>query len=224
MTRPAAIITTGPASAPIDEVRRITNFATGEIGALLAQALLSGGWEVFFCRGKGATHNEVPQGARLLEFTTNQDLVRILEELSETRGTGIAAIFHAAALSDYAVTSVRGPRGTISGAQKIPGDLVEVNIVLESTAKILPHLRGWFPHARITGWKYELEGTREDAIGAAGAQLAQGHADAAVVNGGAYGPGFGVLEGANPPVHLATKRELADFLASRAAASAKAHE
>ncbi|MFM8720144.1 MAG: phosphopantothenoylcysteine decarboxylase, partial [Chthoniobacterales bacterium] len=36
MNRPAAIVTTGPASAAIDEVRCITNFATGEIGVVLA--------------------------------------------------------------------------------------------------------------------------------------------------------------------------------------------
>ena len=55
MTRPAAIVTTGPASVPIDEVRRITNSASGEIGALLAEALIEREWEVFLCRGTGAT-------------------------------------------------------------------------------------------------------------------------------------------------------------------------
>ena len=221
MTRPAAIVTTGPASAPIDEVRRITNFATGEIGAALAKALLDRGWEVFLCRGTGATHDEVPDGARLHEFTTNQDLAHTLGELSETRGADVSAVFHAAALSDYTVSSVSGPQGSIERNRKIPGDLAQVQLVLEPAAKILPRLRGWFPRAWIAGWKYELEGSREDAIDAGRAQIAQGRTDAAVVNGAAYGPGFGMLEDAKTPVHFATKRELADFLASRADASAK---
>ena len=221
MTRPAAIVTTGPASAPIDEVRRITNSATGEIGAVLAEALIDRGWEVFVCRGTGSTHRGLPEGARLHEFTTNRDLAHSLEELAETRGSDVAAVFHAAALSDYSVASIKSADASLAGARKLPGDLAQLELVLEPAAKILPRLRGWFPHAHITGWKYELEGTREDAVEAARAQLVRGCTDATVVNGSAYGPGFGVLEGAKSAVHFATKRELADFLASRPAASAK---
>ena len=224
MTRPVAIVTTGPAAAPIDEVRSISNSATGEIGAVLAKALLDRGWEVFLCRGTGSTHRNLPEEARLHEFKSNQDLARTLEELAETRGSDIAAVFHAAALSDYSVASIKTPDALAARARKLPGDLAHIELVLEPAAKILPRLRGWFPHAHITGWKYELEGTRENAIEAARAQLGQGRTDATVVNGSAYGPGFGLLEDAKPAVHFPNKRELADFLASRAAASAKSDE
>ena len=224
MHRPAAIVTTGPASAPIDKVRCITNFATGEIGAVLAEALVAAGWDVFLFRGRGATHTGTPPGAHLHEFTTNQELSHGLEELSEARGRDIAAVLHAAALTDYVVSSVRRPDGTAPERGKIPGDVAQLHLVLEPTAKILPRLRGWFPHAWVVGWKYELAGTREDAIATAREQLARGQTDATVVNGSAYGPGFGVLEGENSPRHCGTKRELADFLASRAPRPAKADE
>lgn len=217
-----AIITTGPASAPIDDVRRITNFATGEIGALLAEALAAHGFETLLFRGRGATHTAVPRGASLHEFTTNHDLTRQLEEIATTRAPDIRAVFHAAALSDYAITTVRGPDGsTLAGSRKIPGDLPQVHLVLEPAAKVLPRLRGWFPRAWIVGWKYELEGTREDAVEAARTQLAPKRTDATILNGAAYGPGFGLLEDEQSPVHFATKREAAQFLASRAAAFAK---
>lgn len=222
MTRPAAIVTAGPASAPIDEVRRITNSASGETGALLAETLVALGWEVFLCRGGSATFTRVPEEAALHGFETNQDIARLLEKLADTRGKDVVAVFHAAALSDYTVSSVSGPQGLMAQTRKIPGDLAQVQIVLEPAVKILPRLRGWFPRAWIAGWKYELEGTREDAIEAARGQLRQKHTDATVANGAAYGPGFGMLEGENPPIHFATKRELADFLASRATAAAKA--
>jgi hypothetical protein len=45
-----------------------------------------------------------------------------------------------------------------------------------------------------------------------------------VLNGASYGPGFGLLEDDQPPLHHATKRELAQFLASRAEAFAKSHK
>ena len=219
-----AVVTAGPASAPIDDVRHITNFATGEIGALLAEALVAQGIEPLLFRARGATCTDVPSGALLHEFTTNHDLARALGHLSETRGPDIRAVFHAAALSDYAVAAVRGPDGSLAGAHKIPGDLPQIHLVLEPAAKILPRLRGWFPRAWIVGWKYELEGTREEAVEIARTQLARQHADAAILNGAAYGPGFGLLEGDQSPLHFATKREAAQFLASRATAFAKSHE
>jgi phosphopantothenate---cysteine ligase (CTP) len=216
-----AVITTGPAAAPIDDVRHISNFATGEIGALLAESLAVHGFETLLFRARGAMHTAVPDGALLREFTTNHDLARGLEELSSTRAPDIRAVFHAAALSDYAVAAVRGPDGSLAGTRKIPGDLPQIQLVLEPAAKVLPRLRDWFPRAWITGWKYELEGTREDAIETARAQLASNHTDATIINGAAYGPGFGLLADDLPPVHFATKREVAQFLASRAAAFAK---
>jgi len=216
-----AVITTGPAAAPIDDVRHITNFATGEIGALLAEFLAAHGFTPLLFRARGATHTAVPSGALLHEFTTNRDLARALEELSETRGRDVLAVFHAAALSDYTVAAVRGPDGSLAGARKIPGDLPRIHLVLEPAAKILPRLRGWFPRAWIVGWKYELEGTREDAVESARTQIAQKRTDATLINGAAYGPGFGLLEDDTSPLHFATKREVAQFLASRAAAFAK---
>ena len=216
-----AVVTAGPASAPIDDVRRITNFATGEIGALLAKALSAQGFEPLLFRARGATHTDVPRGTLLHEFETNHDLARALEHLSETRGRDVRAVFHAAALSDYVVSTVRGPDGSLSGTRKIPGDLPQVHLVLEPAAKILPRLRGWFPRAWIAAWKYELEGTRQDAVAAARAPLEQGRSDATILNGAAYGPGFGLLEDDKSPLDFATKREVAQFLASRAAAFAK---
>lgn len=222
--KPLAIVTAGPASEPIDDVRRITNSATGEIGAMLAAELVARGFEVVLLRGRGATCTDAPPQAAVHEFTGNHDLARLLEELSAARADDTRAVFHAAALSDYAVTAVRGPSGAPAHENKIPGDLARVEIVLEPAAKVLPHLRSWFPRARITAWKYELDGSRDDAARAAHAQIAQGRSHASVVNGAAYGPGFGVLEAENSPVHFATKRELAIFLASRAAASANAQK
>ncbi|MEX1009727.1 MAG: phosphopantothenoylcysteine decarboxylase [Chthoniobacterales bacterium] len=219
-----SLITTGPASAPIDDVRRITNFSTGEIGALLAEALAGQGFEPLLFRARGATHTAVPPGTLVHEFTTNHDLTRQLEELAATRAPDIRAVFNAAALSDYAVTAVRGPDGSLAGTRKIPGDLPQIHLVLEPAAKVLPRLRGWFPRAWIAGWKYELEGTREGAVEIARAQVAKKRTDATILNGAAYGPGFGLLEGENSPVHFANKRELAHFLASRAATFAKSHE
>ena len=41
--RVKVIVTCGPSYEPIDEVRRITNFSTGELGILLANRLTRAG-------------------------------------------------------------------------------------------------------------------------------------------------------------------------------------
>lgn len=217
---PLAVVTSGPSSVPIDDVRRIANSASGEIGALLAAALMQNGFEVLLFRGRGATHTTVPDGALLHEFAANEDLAHLLEVLAETRGNDVHAVFHAAALSDYTLAAVRGPDGTVASAGKIPGDLAFLRLELAPAPKVLPRLRGWFPRAWVVAWKYELEGAREAAVAAARSQLSKSHADASVVNGRAYGPGFGLLEGENPPLHFAEKHALAAFLATQAAKSA----
>lgn len=219
---PLAIVTTGPASEPIDDVRRITNFATGHIGAILAEALAREGFRVELFRGEGSTCREVPQGVALNEFRRNEDLARSLESLSDARGNEVLAVFQAAALSDFVLTEVRGPAHELLSDKKIPSDLNELHLTLKPAQKILPRLRAWFPNAWIVGWKYELDGSRDAAL-AAGRKQTETASDATIVNGAAYGEGFGFLEAGNPAAHFGDRRELAYFLASRAAESAKPH-
>ena len=45
------LITCGPAYAPIDDVRRITNFSTGELGVTLANAFATAGRKVLCFKG-----------------------------------------------------------------------------------------------------------------------------------------------------------------------------
>jgi len=42
------IVTCGPSYEPIDQVRRLTNFSTGELGVHLSNQLARAGFEVFF--------------------------------------------------------------------------------------------------------------------------------------------------------------------------------
>ena len=44
------IVTCGPSYEPIDQVRRLTNFSTGELGVHLSNQLARVGFEVFVSR------------------------------------------------------------------------------------------------------------------------------------------------------------------------------
>ena len=59
------IVTAGPSYEPIDQVRRLTNFSTGELGLRLADALAQAGCEVWCLRGVSAVYPGPSAGAHL---------------------------------------------------------------------------------------------------------------------------------------------------------------
>ena len=205
--RPLACITCGPSYEPIDRARRITNFATGEIGLHLASALTAHGFDVVCFRGEGSTF-PAPAGVDVRPFSTNASLSEGLRAL----GTMPDVIFHAAALCDFIVAGIEGAEAT----RKISSRDGEVRLLLKPAQKILPLLRGWFPGALIVGWKYELDGSRDDAIARAAHQIREGQTDACVVNGAAFGEGFGLLLPDGTLLPSPDKPTLAELLASRA--------
>jgi phosphopantothenoylcysteine decarboxylase/phosphopantothenate--cysteine ligase len=183
------IVTCGPAYEPIDQARRLSNFSTGRLGVTLTQALAEAGHAVWCLKGEGATHPG-PEGAHVLErFGTNDDLAARLEALGARATFG--AVFHAAALCDYRVEQVLGEAGQPVQSAKFATGEGRLTLVLAPARKVLPNLRAWFPQARIVGWKYELAGPRAAAAALAWRQIRDCHTDACVLNGAAYGDGFG---------------------------------
>ncbi|GAB4182325.1 MAG: hypothetical protein Fur0032_23400 [Terrimicrobiaceae bacterium] len=197
------IITCGPAIAPIDEVRRITNVSTGAIGTIMADKFLERGFGVLCLRGEGSTAPP-PCGCQVEHFSTNHSLLDLLR-----RESGSAdAVLHAAALCDYEVVPPPGR------ARKIRSDCGGIVIELVPAPKLLPLLRSLFPSALIVGWKFELDGSQVDALARGRAQLEGNSTDGCVVNGAAYGSGFGFLDTSGRQVtHWDDKHQLANGLA-----------
>ena len=69
-----------------------------------------------------------------------------------------------------------------------------------------------FPSTILVGWKYELDGTRQEVIAKGHQQIEECLTDACVLNGKAYGPGFGVLTREGQLTHLPDKKTLCQFL------------
>lgn len=182
------LVTCGPSYEPIDAARRLTNFSTGRLGIALSNAFAARGWDVACLKGEQATCADPLHARRGLSFSTNDDLAAKLASLAAEGGWD--AVLHAAALCDFRVERVLNEQGGAIASPKFSSREGRLNLVLAPATKVLPQLRGWFPQARIVGWKYELAGSRADAFGKAFAQLAEGGTDACVLNGAAYGSGF----------------------------------
>jgi hypothetical protein len=178
---------------------------------MLANHLAKGGCEVVCFRGVGATTRLRVTGAKVVPFGTNEHLRSALEELPNREN--VEAVFHAAALCDYRVKSIQTTGGASVAASKIPSRAGELTLTLDPLSKLIHGLRDVFPASRIVGWKYELVGSRADVLASAIRQLAESRSDACVMNGAAYGGGFGFLEPKLKPVHFADKGAICAHLA-----------
>lgn len=188
------IVTAGPTYEPLDNVRRITNFSTGKLGVELANYLTAHGHEVTLFVGEQATYPGERRATHVRTFTTTASLREGLMALS---GDAVEAVFHAAAVSDFAFGTVwqRSPAGELTAvkAGKISTREGTLMVELIPTPKLIYELRGWFPKARLIGWKYEVDGGRDDVRRTARRQLAEAHTDLCVANGPAYGAGLGLV-------------------------------
>jgi len=208
------IVTAGPTYESLDNVRRLTNFSTGRLGSQLATFLSAGGHEVTLLIGQQATFRGNRQAAQVETFTTTANLRDRLKALSD----GFAgAVFHAAAVSDFAFGKVwvRSEQGELTEVRsgKISTRQGTLLAELLPTPKIIAELRQWYPKARLVGWKFEVEGGRDGVIGLAKRQLAECRTDACVANGAAYGPGFGLVTSDGQLTHAEGTEALFKILA-----------
>jgi phosphopantothenoylcysteine decarboxylase/phosphopantothenate--cysteine ligase len=188
------VVTAGPTYESLDDVRRLTNFSTGRLGSELAGFLSARGHNVTLLIGQLATYQGERKARTVETFTTTGDLRARLEKLSNQPPD---AVFHAAAVSDFTFGKVwrRAEGGELTEVKsgKISTGAGTLLAELLPTPKIIAELRTWFPKARLTGWKYEVEGDRAGVIALGERQIAQCRTDACVVNGRAYGEGFGLV-------------------------------
>lgn len=208
------IVTAGPACEPLDDVRRLTNFSTGRLGTTLANYLAARGHGVILLLGEQATYAGERRAQRVEFFATAADLRAQLKSLAAGKAD---AIFHAAAVSDFSFGRIFAPDAAgklvaLKPAKKISTRQGKLLVELLPTPKIIAELRGWFPQAKIVGWKFEADGRRADAVAAARRQLAECVTDLCVVNGPAYGEGFGLIGKKGEPAHLANPPLLFDAL------------
>ena len=189
------IVTAGPTFEPLDDVRRLTNFSTGRLGTELANFLTARGHKVTLLIGESATYAGERKAQSVKVFSTTADLRAKLKSFS---GKKVDAIFHAAAVSDFAFGKIfaetkAGKFAVLKAAKKISTRQGSLLVELLPTPKIIAELRGWFPKTKIIGWKFEADGRRADALRAAEKQIADCATDFCVANGPAYGKGFNLV-------------------------------
>ena len=199
------VITGGPSSEPIDGVRLITNQSTGELAVLLAKRFRDSGNNVELFLGR----RSIFQISSARFFDTNEDLERLMEEVNKREE--VHAVLHAAALADFKVANIL-VEGQKQAVLKIPSAATAIQLRLVPKTKVIARLRQLFPEAFIVGWKFELDGSPADVIGKGIQQIEKYATDACIVNGSAFGPGFGYCNLTGLVQSVRSKEELAQLL------------
>lgn len=208
------LISAGPTSEPIDAVRRLTNFSTGSLGTLLANALSMAGHEVVLMRSRAAVAPPPVFAVEVQPFSTAEELRGLFERRATTEPVWV---LHAAAVGDFRCDGIhaREADGTFRALvePKVSTGHGELWMRLSPTPKVLSLMRDWFPNGRLVGWKYEANGARADALARGREQLASNRTDACVVNGPVHGPGYTVLRPGDGDALLPDASALAGWLA-----------
>ena len=97
------------------EVRRLTNFSTGRLGSELVSFLAARGHETTLLIGQQASYRGERQARKVEAFTTTANFRDRLRALA---GQPVDAVFHAAAVSDFAFGKV--------WRQTAQGELIEL--------------------------------------------------------------------------------------------------
>jgi phosphopantothenoylcysteine decarboxylase/phosphopantothenate--cysteine ligase len=140
------LITSGGTTEPIDAVRSITNFSTGETGYRLSEALKKAGHSVTLLQSKLSKFESPSQST----YLTTDDFAKLLKQKLETESYDY--LIHAAAVADYRVDPVSN--GTGNGQGKIQSE-APVTLNLKPNPKVIQSVRQWSrnPNLHVISFK-----------------------------------------------------------------------
>ncbi|MGA1866363.1 MAG: bifunctional phosphopantothenoylcysteine decarboxylase/phosphopantothenate--cysteine ligase CoaBC [Thermoplasmatota archaeon] len=137
------LILTGATREPMDDMRILTNRATGASGIALGKEAFRMGADVLIMAGENV--GPIPKYIAFERFSTTEDLLGKIEGLSDLwKGPTIA--FFAAGISDYFPKKAKG---------KIPSGKEGLTIELDPTPKVIERFRVLFPETFLVGYKAE---------------------------------------------------------------------
>ena len=177
------LITAGPTWVPIDEVRVISNRASGATGILLAEKLSRLGAKVTLVLGENRDSDLFSRESgtkkigrcpyfKVIRFNFFNDLKAIIA--AELKNGRYDAVIHSAAVSDY---RPRKPR-----RQKIRSGLKHLRLDLVPTEKIIDSIKKRGSSLYLVGFKFEPSGSRAVLIREAVALVRRSRADLVVAN------------------------------------------
>ncbi len=222
------LITSGGTTEPIDDVRGISNFATGKLGKLTAEQFLAAGHDVFLLAG---SHALLPQSAPHLTIIKITDTQSLFDHL-KTLIPQMNVVIHSMAVSDYRpryMTDLSNFSETLTradllnfqaqNAKKISSKADFQLILLEKTPKVIQFIKVWNPNVILFGFKLLAGVSEKNLLETAKESLRKNNADFILANDlenitenlhQAY------LVSKNNSISLENKQEIAEYLLKQA--------
>jgi len=165
------LITAGPTWVPIDNVRVISNIATGETGILLAERLQRLGAKVTLLLGPVESCC-LNKKIKLIPFKFFAELKDNL--IKELKSKKYDAVIYSAAVSDY--------KPEICYRQKIKSGIKKWRLNLIPTSKIIDLIKKIDPALFLVGFKFELGVRKKILIDKTRSLISRAGLDLAIAN------------------------------------------
>lgn len=184
------IITSGGTSEVIDQVRAITNHATGTLGKIIAEQALARGHEVTLVTTKQAVKPTFHPHLTIVEITNVESLKETLEPLVKTH----QVLIHSMAVSDYTPVYMTG-LDEVRETEDITSLLEKKNtetkisskadyqvLFLKKTPKVISHVKQWNPGIQLIGFKLLVDVPKEELFAVARDSIQRNNADYILAN------------------------------------------
>ncbi|MGQ7461009.1 phosphopantothenate--cysteine ligase [Streptococcus suis] len=184
------LITSGGTSEAIDQVRAITNHASGSLGKIIAEQALNRGHEVTLVTTKLAVKPEPQKNLTIIEITNVESLKSTLEPLVRTHH----ALIHSMAVSDYTPVYMTGLE-EVQATEDISSLLEKKNaeskisskddyqvLFLKKTPKVISYVKKWNPSIQLIGFKLLVDVSKEELFAVARQSIERNGADYILAN------------------------------------------
>ncbi|NQJ70701.1 phosphopantothenate--cysteine ligase [Streptococcus suis] len=184
------LITSGGTSEAIDQVRAITNHASGNLGKIIAEQALRIGHEVTLVTTKQAVKPEPQKNLTIIEITNVESLQSTLEPLVKTHHV----LIHSMAVSDYTPVYMAG-LDEVQATEDITSLLDKKNaeskisskddyqvLFLKKTPKVISYIKQWNPTIQLIGFKLLVDVSKEELFAVARQSIERNGADYILAN------------------------------------------
>lgn len=165
------LITAGPTWVAIDNVRVISNIASGRTGCLLADKLSGLGASVTLLLGAGE-EKPFSKKVKVIRFKFFDELRDIL--IKQLKSKKFSTVIHSAAVSDYKPAMIN--KGKVSSGKSV------WNVKFIPTEKLINKVKKIDQKIKLIGFKFELGLTDKKLINQANSLIKRSGADLVVAN------------------------------------------
>ena len=146
------LITAGGTSEPIDAIRSISNFSTGQTGYQLAMTLQKQGYDVTLLQARASKFSEGI--SQLISYDTTENFAQSLE--SELKSKNYDYLIHSAAVADFSVESISNLRGVVLAQNTKIQANEELLIRLRPNPKLIQKVRTWSKNKNLKVISFKL--------------------------------------------------------------------